>query len=223
MPCTCKRRWRGARTAAPAWRWWSVTRPAWETAGALWLDWAGLGCLGCEAQPQWKAAQAAARKPWPPPASPSHLPLRLPAALPGAAACRSAPCLPPCRADHVDFDVLVYTNSYAEKEAGAEGGSQACHDRVAELFRRVQGDVERQRAVINIDGAPGGSAALHLWGLRACCAPRLPARLRSVPPAASSHPTAAPHPAACLAAVCVVQTRWGRSWRRRLRLRAPPC
>lgn len=63
------------------------------------------------------------------------------------------PCM--CRCDHLDLDVLVYTNSHAEKEEDAPGGRQACADNVRSLFGRLT-DLERQRAVINIDGGWGG-------------------------------------------------------------------
>jgi hypothetical protein len=51
----------------------------------------------------------------------------------------------------VDFEVLVYTNTYADGEAAA-GGTDAYLAAVAPLFERLR-DPERQRAVINLDGA----------------------------------------------------------------------
>jgi hypothetical protein len=55
------------------------------------------------------------------------------------------------RAAEVDFEVLVYTNTYADGEAAA-GGAAAYLAAVAPLFERLC-DPERQRAVINLDGA----------------------------------------------------------------------
>ena len=47
--------------------------------------------------------------------------------------------------------MLVYTNTYADGEAAA-GGAAAYLAAVAPLFERLC-DPERQRAVINLDGA----------------------------------------------------------------------
>ena len=47
--------------------------------------------------------------------------------------------------------MLVYTNTYADGEAAA-GGAGAYLAAVAPLFERLR-DPERQRAVINLDGA----------------------------------------------------------------------
>ena len=76
------------------------------------------------------------------------------------------------RAEHVDFDVLVYTNTFAEEEAAA-GGRQPYLDAVGALFDGLS-DGQRQCAVINLDGGwrvgqgVGAGWWVRCWILSVC-------------------------------------------------------
>lgn len=72
---------------------------------------------------------------------------------------------PPCRLDAVDFEVLLYTNTFPDGEAAA-GGRQAYQDSVEPLFtRRRPAGAEPLKAIINVDGEGGpGPRAEFLAG-----------------------------------------------------------